>query len=332
MEKKAKSKYDFDIIVEEKVSLGPGYYAKITAKRDKETKKIILSIWRPLGNAKNQNISFGRKAFMDEIIKCLRKIEKNIGWKLSDAEIARIDFSKSSNLEEDIKNLKENLKKKNERIKFLSEKLNLKDISQIREVKFEDAFKQAYEGFREKINLNNEHEVQKYVAKHLWLISPEYYGQTQKRVKNGGQFDFKVLKLGGFYDIVEIKKPNISLFTGDVLNFATENPSKTPVVNNTVKKALFQLMEYLEREINATQLKLVSAFRQGSTENTEAVFKPRGTLVIGKLDTNTKKEEAERKLLRQFNSYLHGVEIITYTELLERSELFANLKENNKVK
>ena len=333
MGKKVKTKDDFDQIAEEKVSIGPGYFAIIRARRDKESKKISLSVWRPLGNkAKNQSLSFGKKAFMDEIIRKLRKIEEKIGWKLSDAEVAGIDFSNSADLKKSIETLREKLRKKDDLIKTFSEKLDQKEISQIREIKFEDAFKKAYTGFKEKIDLNKEPPIQKYISEHLWLISPEYYGQTQKRITGGGQFDFKVVKLGGFYDIVEIKKPNIDLFAGDLLNFATANPSKTPVLNSVVKKALFQLMEYLEREINATQLKLGGAFRQGNPESNEAVFKPKGTLVIGKFNSEVNKGKAERMLLRQFNSYLHGVEIITYTELLERSKLFADLKENNGVK
>ncbi|MEI7961104.1 MAG: Shedu anti-phage system protein SduA domain-containing protein [archaeon] len=327
MEVRKKTKDDYVTLIEKKVHEGPGYFARITARRDKETNKVTLSVYRPLGNKLHQNISFGKRSFMHAVFNVLQDIEKKVGWRLTDAEVNQLDLEKSLDLEADLKVLKQKDKKNKEYIKQLSNKINQQDLAQVVTTQFNGAFTVAHKQFKEKIDGNNEHEIQKFLSNHLWLISPEYYGQTKDRITEGGQYDFKVKKLGGFYDIIEIKKPKLELFKGNVTQFAQESPSKAPAIKREVKHALFQLMEYLERETSATQRQLGTAFRQGSVNENQAVFKPKGTLVIGEFSSNEKKASAERMLLRQFNSYLHGIEIITYTELLERSNLFAQLKE-----
>ena len=83
MEKKVKTKDDFEVLAEKKINAGPGYFARISAKRDKETDKISLSVWRPLGNKDfNQNLTFGKKGFMYAIIDALKELEKKEAGKV----------------------------------------------------------------------------------------------------------------------------------------------------------------------------------------------------------------------------------------------------------
>lgn len=161
---------------------------------------------------------------------------------------------------------------------------------------------------------------QSWIYKHNWLFGVNYQKPIEKARINltGIMPDYIFPTLDEFVDILEIKLPNDEVIVEDTSHSGAWKWSKE---TNT---AIGQVVNYLG-EVDRLRLEI--------EKNVLIVYgyelcmlKPRAYILIGNSSdwTNPKKEA-----LRKMNHVLHGIEILTYKDLIDRgNQSIQTLPEN----
>lgn len=150
---------------------------------------------------------------------------------------------------------------------------------------------------------------QKWIYKNNWLFGVNYRKPIEKTKINinGIMPDFLFPTIDGFVDILEIKLPTDQVIVEDSSHRGSWK--WTPDCNIAIGQVVNYLCEIdrLRLEIERT-IKIVYG-------TDICLLKPRAYILIGdnKVWTSEKKEG-----LRKLNYALHGIEIVTYRELIER--------------
>lgn len=172
---------------------------------------------------------------------------------------------------------------------------NKKSLSQFEEL----ILKQANEKF-----------FQKWFKENTWVFGMEYikFFDTRK-IGIHSEADFIVESLDGFTDLIELKKSDFNLLNKDK-SHNCYYPSKE------LSEVIGQSIQYI---------KTMEDHRNILKEDDDLnVLKPRVKIIIGKSnDLN----ENEKKTLRLLNGTLHGIEIITYDEIVNRARKIISIYE-----
>lgn len=152
---------------------------------------------------------------------------------------------------------------------------------------------------------------QKWIYKHNWLFGINYQEPIQKVKINiaGVMPDFIFPTLDGFVDILEIKLPSKEVIEEDSghpgsWRWSVESNFAIGQVVNYLCE-IDRLKSEIEQQIETVYKKKVS------------VLKPRAFILIGQNDGwITVKKDGLRKL----NDSLHGIELLTYSDLSKRGE------------
>ena len=134
--------------------------------------------------------------------------------------------------------------------------------------------------------------------------------------------DYLFPTLDGFIDVLEIKLPRHEVIKSD-----PSHPGSY-AWSPEASKAIGQVVNYLyEMELNQLQLqKKINQKYSKQLSREINVIKPRAFILIGMEDDwDGETKEAFRKL----NHTLHGIQVITYTEIAKRGEYIVNLYSNN---
>ena len=126
--------------------------------------------------------------------------------------------------------------------------------------------------------------------------------------------DYLFPTIDGFVDILEIKLPNDDVIVKD--NSHNGSWKWSPETNT----AIGQVVNYLS-EIDRLQLEIEKSIKD--KYNLEInLLKPRAYILIGNSKgwDNSKKEG-----LRKMNHALHGIEVITYKELVDRGNQYLKI-------
>lgn len=155
---------------------------------------------------------------------------------------------------------------------------------------------------------------QKWVYENHWLLGVQYLTPIEKaKVGFDNIPDFVFPTLDGFIDILEIKRPT----------FATirEDPSHAGsfIWCSETNKAIGQVVNYLQiMELN--QLQITKRINE-DPENKYPTFihslKPRAFILIG---NSSGWDTRQKQAFRILNYCLHGIEVLTYTDLISRGE------------
>jgi hypothetical protein len=156
---------------------------------------------------------------------------------------------------------------------------------------------------------------QKWIYKHNWLFGIYYLSPPIQKEKVGFDNipDFLFATLDGFIDILEIKKPSFDVVIEDPSHAGSY--SWCPETNT----AIGQTVNYIQQvELNQLQLvKRINHKYKDQYQMTINVLKPRALILIGDSSGwKTQKKEAFRTL----NYSLHGIEVLTYSDLISRGE------------
>jgi len=157
---------------------------------------------------------------------------------------------------------------------------------------------------------------QGWVYKNNWLFGINYQPPIEKQKINvaGSMPDFLFPTMDGFLDILEIKLPSKAIIVKD----ADHNNSFA--WSSDANKAIGQVVTYLN-EIELYQLHLRDEIKHVYSFDIYLI-KPRAFILIG--NKNGWSEE-QHKALRKLNYSLHGIEVLSYTDLLQRgNEIIAN--------
>ena len=156
---------------------------------------------------------------------------------------------------------------------------------------------------------------QSWIYRNHWLFGASYQTPIEKQKINitGIMPDFLFPTLDDFVDILEIKLPSDTVIIED-----GHRPGAwawTPEAN----KAIGQVVNYL-CEIDRLRLEIEKAIEIQYLRKV-SLIKPRAYVLIGesKLWLPSKKDG-----LRKLNNSLHGIEVLTYSDLVSRGETFLN--------
>ena len=139
-----------------------------------------------------------------------------------------------------------------------------------------------------------EKELQKFLYKQFWMFGSHYQSVCKEEAAGmKGRTDFLIQKQTGYYDIIELKKPEHHLFT----------KGKFPTMSKEFKDAISQMARYFDY-----YHKHYLSYRD---EQEKDVLYPKGIIVIGR------RKEEEKKLLKSYDLIFHRVEILTYDDILD---------------
>ena len=151
---------------------------------------------------------------------------------------------------------------------------------------------------------------QLWIYKNNWLFATQYTEPLPKeRVGFHNIPDFIFPTLDGFIDVLEIKKPTFEVLVEDASHHGSYKWSKE------TNEAIGQAVNYLY-EIELHQLEIVKRIEEKQCVRLSAV-KPRAIILIGE---SAKWVRQKHEALRKLNHALHCVEVITYTDLLQRGK------------
>ena len=157
---------------------------------------------------------------------------------------------------------------------------------------------------------------QKWIHRNSWLFGPMYLEPIAwQPVGFRSKPDFIFPTLDGFYDVLEIKKPNHEVLRrvgGHYVWSGATNQAIGQVV--AYIKAAEKFRYQLEEDMHEA--------RSEESDRRRTVVRPRGFILIGR-DANW--DERGRVDFRNLNSALHGVEVLTYDELLRRGRKVVDL-------
>ncbi len=150
---------------------------------------------------------------------------------------------------------------------------------------------------------------QKWIYKNNWLFGVNYKKPIEKTKINiaGVMPDYLFPTLDGFIDILEIKLPDNGVIAKDSSHCGSWK------LTSETNTAIGQVVNYLN-EIDRLRLEIEKIIRtQYGCEI--SLLKPRAYILIG---NSTGWDIEKREGLRKINNALHGIEILTYEDLLSR--------------
>jgi hypothetical protein len=174
-------------------------------------------------------------------------------------------------------------------------------------------FRKRLREFRKMIESkkSREREAQKFLQKNFWMLGTEYIENKPQRMTGAKRrLDFLAERAGGSFDIIELKGPNQS-------PFKMIRGKRT--ITNVLRDAIIQVMDYIDYHLEQR----ASTFKEEGLD----IYKPKGVIIVG-----TTTSEVERASLRQINSYLHNIEVLTYDIVLEKASNVIKLLGSRKIK
>ena len=153
---------------------------------------------------------------------------------------------------------------------------------------------------------------QNWIYENNWLFGVNYQKPIQnEKVGFENIPDFLFPSLDGFLDILEIK-----LSTAEVICEDKSHPGSYSW-SSEVNKAIGQVINYIY-QIELNQLQLKDRINQNYNDiysTSIFVIKPRAIILIGLADGW---KNYERQAYRKLNYALHGIEVLTYTDLVQK--------------
>ena len=147
---------------------------------------------------------------------------------------------------------------------------------------------------------------QEFLEVNFWMFGVQYISVESKRRSGRDTIpDLLLQRTDGFNDVVELENPTDTLLVAKANRFEQSGP---------LKEALAQTMDYLDD--------YDVGYQEDFYETGLDTYKPKGIIVIGR----SGEKDVERRR-RQLNSYLHGIEVWTYDDLMRNAQQVIDLLE-----
>lgn len=150
---------------------------------------------------------------------------------------------------------------------------------------------------------------QSWIYQNTWLYGANYLKALEKKKVGFDQIpDYLFLTTDGFLDILEIKIPEKIIIRKD------SSHAGSYFWDNELSKAIGQIVNYLY-QIELHQLEIAKNLKKIGIE--VMTIKPRAIILVGRSEEWS---EEEKEALRKLNFSLHGIEVLTYDQLLDRGK------------
>jgi hypothetical protein len=180
-------------------------------------------------------------------------------------------------------------------------------------------YQQSLDELRQRLTENHdetrgESSWQKWIYKNHWLFGIQYLAPIERaKVGFDNIPDFLFPTLDGFIHILEIKKP--------IFPTIREDPSHpgSYIWGAKTNEAIGQVVNYIQN-IELRQLDLRDRINEEYGKDYPIpiqTIKPRAFILIGNSDNW---DSRQKKAFRTLNYSLHGIEVLTYTDLIRRGE------------
>lgn len=158
---------------------------------------------------------------------------------------------------------------------------------------------------------------QRWIYENNWLFGVNYKKPIKKTKINitGIIPDYLFPTIDGFVDILEIKLPSHDVILEDTSHAGSWRWS------GDSNKAIGQVVNYLN-EVDRLCLEIEKNIKTAYGYDL-MILKPRAYILIG---DNSDWGDAKKEGLRKLNHSLHGIKILTYTDLLNRGSQSINLE------
>lgn len=160
---------------------------------------------------------------------------------------------------------------------------------------------------------------QKWIYKNCWIFGANYQQPIEKQKINisGIMPDYLFPTVDNFVDVLEIKLPASKVIEED------PNHRGSWVWSKESNYAIGQVVTYLS-EIERLRFEIERLIRQHHQREI-LMLKPRAYILIG----DSKEWSSEQQEgLKKLNYHLHGIEVITYFDLLKRGEAFLHFPQD----
>lgn len=320
-----------------------GFKHLIEKIREKEpTKKIVFTHEQTAITDNEIKISYDdyKKSASDKFFTFYRETGLDAaGYYLNTCFPDKFEYDKTRVSEKDIKQIDKNFstilekvpkKRKNQQalidqtskvIDELTKKKNLlkqevTDLEKIRNKSniffFQSRLDELRQRFSKKFHeTRGKNSWQRWIYDNTWLFGIDYQPPIEKQKINitGSMPDYSFPTMDGFLDILEIKLPTMEVITPDTSHAGSYTWS------SDTNKALGQVVNYLS-DIELYQLHLKEEIKRVYGLDLYLI-KPRAVILIGNKAGWTSEQH---KALRKLNYSLHGIEVLTYTDLEKRGE------------
>lgn len=156
---------------------------------------------------------------------------------------------------------------------------------------------------------------QTWIYNNNWLFGSNYQTPIEKeKIGFDSIPDYLFPTIDGFLDILEIKLSSHDVILDD------SNHAHSFKWSGKVSEAIGQVVTYLhEIEINQFQIqqRIEENYKELFNEQKVFVIKPRAFILVGR---NTDWTPEKKRALRKLNYSLHGIEVLTYDDLLNRGK------------
>ena len=279
-------------------------WKKLLVLKDKQTKQVFLKLFKFGGSYRIYD-----PYQLIRVLDTLRSAAEKAGWNVIGDPLLREKLEEIEALKADRARYKERLNTLyTELLKFKNDKLK------------EDIPRYETELGEIKTLLDTaqrEQELQQYLKDHLWVLGAEYL--DSQPISNVSQFQFDDSRFDFFlerydtnFDIIELKKPDVKLFSG---SGNTVDASRGAPISSDLGKGISQIIHYLEL---ATYKK-----RELLIEDKIDVYKPKGIVIIGRTE-----DEKAIKRLRSVSSHLKDIELMSYDMLYKKAQVFVEHMKN----
>jgi len=244
----------------------------------------------------------------------LKKVDNNFPQVLQDlskkAKNKKILFQHTAEVVKNLKEQKKLLKSEIEQLEELQKNSNIALFqNRIKELKERLGSKKQFAETRGKNSW------QSWIYKNNWLFGSNYQTPIEKeKIGFDSIPDYLFPTIDGFLDILEIKLPSHDVILDD------SSHAHSFKWSGKVSEAIGQVVTYLhEIEINQLQIqqRIEENYKDLFNEQKIFVIKPRAFILVGR---NTGWSPEKRRALRKLNYSLHGIEVLTYDDLLNRGE------------
>jgi len=284
-----------------------GFFARAFEKQNGE-KYIEISKYGPKpagpGDYYRQTLRLFQKKHWVELKFIIEsKLSKLVGWRVDLVEIVNPEVPEK--LKAELEKLKGVKRKKTAQIERLQQTIEnlMKDVDVFRKQHIQDKlpeFRNSLKEYKKLIKEDKEEKVyQKFFEENAWLLGLEYTkAKPQKKAGAKDIPDFLMERFDGFNDIIELKRPGSKVFI-------SKNGKQKQ--SGELKNAISEVMDYIDYYAEQYSYEMV--------KYKENVYKPKAIIIIGSNLT-----EDEKQKLRQHNSYLHRIEVVTYDDISDKSE------------
>ena len=275
----------------------PKFLRLIEQLLQQKSEELSYEIRRKIQNIYSSSSKLSLVGLIDELARLEHQIDEMKEQQNEEAETLEQQLSIK---DEQISHLTQELAK----VRVKRQQIHIKEMER-RVPQFKsllDKFKYLLnegESIAQKRKIKQESLYQDFLETNFWMFGMSYVSiQNKPKAGDSGYPDFLLQRADGFNDVVELENPTDRLFI---------KKKKHHEQSKELKEALAQTMDYVD--YYSVEFTTVKYYEQHMD-----TYKPKGIIVIGRQG----ELELERRR-RQLNSYLHGIEIWTYDDLLQNA-------------